>query len=254
LRWVLYQDIDRKYLFLTDLLGAICPFVGSLSDLFGRRYVALFGTLLLIIGNIVTATSHSMNIFIAGMCINGAGAGLNELAALAVTSELAPTRKRGWYVAILIFTILPFCPSVLWGQYISFYGSWRYIGLLCGVWAFIGFVLTLVFYFPPPRPNKFKLSNREIIRRIDYVGGFLSIGGLLLFTLGVQWGGYQYTWSTSHVLAPLILGIFFFAGFLLYEWKFAKYPMFPRSIGREPRLLSLTLWITFVSGLLPPYI
>jgi hypothetical protein len=29
---------------------------------------------------------------------------------------LAPTRKRGKYVAVLVFTIIPFCPSVLWGQ------------------------------------------------------------------------------------------------------------------------------------------
>jgi len=39
------------------------------------------------------------------MIISGGGAGINELTALAVTSELAPTAKRGKYVAILIFTI-----------------------------------------------------------------------------------------------------------------------------------------------------
>lgn len=45
-------------------LAAICPFVGSISDLIGRRYVALIGGTLLIIGNCVCATAHSMNIFI----------------------------------------------------------------------------------------------------------------------------------------------------------------------------------------------
>jgi len=35
-----------------------------------------------------------------GMAISGAGAGINELTALAATSEMAPTRKRGKYVAI----------------------------------------------------------------------------------------------------------------------------------------------------------
>jgi MFS family permease len=54
-------------------LGATCPFVGSLSDLFGRRYVALGGASLLIIGNIVSATAHTMNVFIGGMVIMGAG-------------------------------------------------------------------------------------------------------------------------------------------------------------------------------------
>jgi MFS family permease len=229
-------------------LGSVCPFVGSLSDLFGRRYVALFGTALLIIGNIVASTAHHMNIFIAGMALNGAGAGLCELTSLAVTSELAPTRKRGLYVSVLIFTILPFCPSVLWAQYIAFYGSWRYIGIVCGVWSFIGFVLTLVFYFPPPRAVSVGLSRREIARRIDYVGGILSIGGLLLFMAAIQWGGYQYGWGTAHVLAPLIIGIFLFLAFIIYEWKFAKFPMFPRAIAREPRILLLTLVITFISG------
>jgi MFS family permease len=189
-----------------------------------------------------------MNIFIGGMAINGAGAGILELTALAVTSEIAPARKRGLYVAILIFTILPFCPSVLWAQYIAHFGTWRYIGLICGVWAFIGLVLTLVFYHPPPRAQTVGLSRREVIRRIDFVGGILSIGGLLLLTMAVQWGGYQYTWGNAHVIAPLVLGIILCIAFCVYEWKFAKFPMFPRAIAREPRILLLTLWITFVSG------
>jgi len=37
------------------------------------------------------------------MAISGAGAGINELTALAATSEMAPTRKRGKYVAIRKF-------------------------------------------------------------------------------------------------------------------------------------------------------
>jgi hypothetical protein len=56
---------------------------------------------------------------LAGMTIVGAGAGIAELTALAVTAELAPTRKRGAYVAVLIFTIVPFVPSGLYAQLIA---------------------------------------------------------------------------------------------------------------------------------------
>ena len=42
-----------------------------------------------------------------------------ELTALAVVSELAPTRKRGKYVAVLIFSIIPFVPSGLYAQLIA---------------------------------------------------------------------------------------------------------------------------------------
>jgi hypothetical protein len=135
------------------------------------------------------------------MTLAGVGAGINELTALAATSELAPTAKRGKYVAVLIFSIVPFCPSVLWAQLIATHSSWRYVGLLCGVWATIGFIMTAVFYFPPPRVNSNGLSNKEIFAQIDFVGGLLSISGIILFTAGLLWGGYQYTW---YVLASEI--------------------------------------------------
>ncbi len=45
-------------------LAAVCPFVGSLSDLMGRRYVAIMGASILILGVIVASTAHVMNVFI----------------------------------------------------------------------------------------------------------------------------------------------------------------------------------------------
>ncbi|KAF2203863.1 MFS general substrate transporter [Delitschia confertaspora ATCC 74209] len=250
----IYADIggaDRWiWLVLANLLSlaAVCPFVGSLSDLFGRRYVAIAGSSFIILGMIVCSTAHTMNTFICGMTFAGIGAAINELTALAATSELAPTAKRGKYVAILIFTILPFAPSVLWGQLISYHSTWRYCGLLAGIWSFIGLVLTVIFYHPPPRVNSQGLTRRELVQQIDFVGGFLSISGMLLFMMGMQWGGYQYDWSSAHVLAPLILGVAFVVAFCVWEAKFASHPMFPRRLIQVPNVMILTLIITFISG------
>ncbi|RQM06524.1 hypothetical protein DH86_00003240 [Scytalidium sp. 3C] len=184
----------------------------------------------------------------AGMALAGIGAGINELTALAATSELAPTSKRGKYVAVLIFTILPFCPSVLWGQLIAAHSTWRYVGLFCALWAFIGLVITAVFYFPPPRVNSSGLTRREVIQQIDFVGGFLSVSGFIVFEAGILWGGYQYKWSSVHVLAPLLLGAVLIIAFILWEAYGAKYPMFPKRLRKDPRILALTLIITFISG------
>lgn len=66
----IYGDIggpDRWIWFvLANLLAlaAMCPFVGALSDLFGRRYVAMAGSLLIIVGMVVCSTAHVMNNFI----------------------------------------------------------------------------------------------------------------------------------------------------------------------------------------------
>jgi len=124
------------------------------------------------------------------MCVTGVGAGINELTALAGTAELAPTARRGVYVAVLMMTILPFLPSVLWAQLIA-QANWRYVGLLTTLWTTLGLCTVLFFYFLPPRVNSQGLTRSEIVSRIDFVGGFLSIAGVVLFHVGILSGGYQ---------------------------------------------------------------
>jgi hypothetical protein len=184
------------------------------------------------------------------MVISGGGAGINELTALAVTSELVPTAKRGKYVAILIFTIVPYTPSIFWAELVASrsQSAWRWLGLWCGGWALLGMVLTFIFYHPGPRVNSMGLSRREIIAQIDFVGGLLSIGGIILFTMGLVWGGDQYAWNSGHVLGTIVLGSVMAVAFGLWEAFGAKYPMFPKRLRAVPRTLGLTLLITFISG------
>jgi MFS family permease len=67
---LIYQDVggvDRYTWFVIGYLipnAALCPFVGALSDLFGRRNVAIVGQVCLIVGPIITATANTMNIAI----------------------------------------------------------------------------------------------------------------------------------------------------------------------------------------------
>ena len=134
------------------------------------------------------------------MAIAGGGAGINELTAISGTAELVPTAKRGQMVGLVIFSILPFCPAIMWAQLITKASSWRYVGLLCGVYAFVGLIVTAIFYHPPPRLNSQGYSKRKILSRIDFVGGFLSITGSLLFLMGLQWGAQQVLLAPSLVL------------------------------------------------------
>jgi Fungal trichothecene efflux pump (TRI12) len=53
----------------------------------------------------------------------------------------------------------------------------------------INLILIFVFYHPPQRPNSLGLAKREVLRRIDFVGGFLSLAGIAMFLTGVQLAG-----------------------------------------------------------------
>lgn len=138
----------------------------------------------------------------AGMVVAGLGAGLNELIALAGTSELVPVRKRATYVGGVVFTILPFCPSPLWAQLITKSSNWRYNGYLVGGWNFIGLVLVMCFY---KEPSRTKRSAKEILGEVDFIGGLLSTAGVVLFMMGMQWGSREVCLSCN--LAALYVTI-----------------------------------------------
>ncbi|KFG83945.1 hypothetical protein MANI_116337 [Metarhizium anisopliae] len=273
---IVYGDIggvDRWVWFITAnliALAAVAPFVGALSDLLGRRYVAMLGSAFIIIGQIVCVTAHGMNPFIgesvtleqkpffllstyivssaAGMALSGVGAGISELISISGLAEIAPTAQRGVYIAALIMSILPWCPSVMWGQLIAANAHWRYVGVMIIAYTAVGLAVVFFFYSPPPRVNSASLSGKETVSRIDFVGGLTSITGIILLIAGILWGGYMYAWKSVHVLAPFIIGLVLILFFVYWEGWVAKYPMVPRRLGKAPRTLVLIMLIAFISG------
>ncbi|AEO54910.1 hypothetical protein MYCTH_98330 [Thermothelomyces thermophilus ATCC 42464] len=229
--------------------AAVAPFVGALSDLMGRRYVAITGNVTIILGQVICGAAFNMATFIAGMTITGIGTGINELTSLAGTAELVPLSHRGYYIAGMVLTILPFMPSAMYAQLIASRSTWRYISIVTSVWAFLALVVTALFYFPPLRARVHGWKDKVgLLKKTDFVGGLLSIAGLAAFEVGILAGGYQYPWSSAQTLAPLIVGVALIAAFAVWQRRGTSNPMVPRHLSEKPRALALTMVITFISG------
>lgn len=187
----------------TLAVTAICPFVGYLTDLLGRRYICIFGSLLLVIGSIVLGVTKNLGSAVTGEAIAGIGAGICELTALAgyvfssrskailttfSVAEITPVRWRGVTLSLVTFSIVPFMPYLIYIEQLQEHASWRWIFCIAGVWNFVGLVGITLCYKPPPRHNVDGMSRSAILRQIDYIGGFLSIVGVTLFLVGLQVG------------------------------------------------------------------
>jgi MFS family permease len=67
---VFYADIRGYDRYIWLVIGylipnaTLCPFVGALLDMFGWRYLAIGGQILLILGLVVTAMAKEINIAI----------------------------------------------------------------------------------------------------------------------------------------------------------------------------------------------
>ena len=64
-------------------IAAVCPYAGYLQDLFGKRYIALFGSLCICLGCTLLGTAHNFAQALAGMALSGVGAAIGELTGLA---------------------------------------------------------------------------------------------------------------------------------------------------------------------------
>jgi MFS family permease len=75
----------------------------------------------------------------------------------------------------------------------------------------------LVFYHPPDFEHLHRdRTVMDEIKDMDFGGILLYTAGFFLFLLGLAWGGSVHPWTSSYVLAPLIVGFFTFVGFIVY--------------------------------------
>jgi MFS family permease len=65
---------------------------------------------------------------------------------------------------------------------------------------------------------------------IDWVGSLLIVGGIIMFLLGLQFGGAQHPWDSAIVICLVVFGVVTIIFFALYEWRIARYPLIPLHI------------------------
>ena len=63
--------------------------------------------------------------------------------------------------------------------------------------------------------------------QIDYIGSLSCVIFVTAFTLAVTWGGGDYAWSDSRVVATLVIAIGFGLFFFIYEYLWAAQPIVP---------------------------
>lgn len=104
-------------------------------------------------------------------------------------------------------------------------------------------LIWLLAYRPPPRRTELTQDRPKL----DYVGYTLLAIGVILFLLGLIWGGNTYPWRSGKVLGPLIGGILVLALLGLWEWKGKKDGIFHHGLFQD-RNFGLVLLAIAIEG------
>ena len=80
-------------------------------------------------------------------------------------------------------------------------GSWRGLFYLSfGIECLSG-VLIFIFYHPDDTNSRSEETKLDQLKSLDYIGAILGISGLVLFLLGVSFGGVTAPWYCAEIPA-----------------------------------------------------
>src|SRR6267378_4686774 len=224
-----YAWVTTAYLLTST---AVVPISCKLSDMYGRKFFLIGSSVMFVLTSALCGLSQDMTQLIVFRGLQGVAGGVLTSTVFTVISQIFPPAERGRIQGVFsgIFGLASIVGPLL-GGYLTDNLSWRwvfYVNLPVGLVA----LTVLWFSFPNIRP-----VMRE--RRIDFLGAFTLVAGVVPLLLALSWGGNDYAWDS-----PTILGLFAIAAvmllvFLLVERRAAE-PIIPLSLFRN-RIVSASV-------------
>ncbi|OJJ06794.1 hypothetical protein ASPVEDRAFT_46143 [Aspergillus versicolor CBS 583.65] len=219
---------------------------GRLSDIWSRKFVLFVGLGIFFFGSLAASLAQTATQLIVFRAFTGVGGGGLMTVAQMIVSDVVPLRERGKYQGILgaVVALANGIGPVIGGALSAISeDSWRWIFRLN---LPLTAICTLcVLFFMPLRKvtGDWKLK----LKAIDFVGAALALAGTAVLLLGLTWGGGEYPWDSAHVIATIVVGFAVCVGFVLWQWKGARYPLVPMHIFKS-RIVNGACLTMFING------
>ncbi|KAI9735349.1 MAG: hypothetical protein M1818_006544 [Claussenomyces sp. TS43310] len=246
---VAYEWISTSQVVPVAVFG---PLVGRLGDIFGRRQFLLLGNICGLIGCVIAATAHNVNVVIGGGIFIGFASACQQLAWSAL-GEMVPKKYRGFAIGLFETCCLPpaaFGPVM--ANAMALHATWRWVYWVPFILNTIGVIMIFLFY--RPQNQYIREEGRTTLQEIgdlDWVGFFLYGSGILLFLLGISFGGSLWPWKSAGPIAMIVIGLVLVICFGFWEAYYDQvFPFFPPAVLGDLRGVSFVLIGTFLYGML----
>ncbi|KAG7661808.1 uncharacterized protein J8A68_004664 [[Candida] subhashii] len=242
------------------VVGASQPAYARISDRYGRFELALVAVMFYTIGTVVQSQAYTIHRYAGGTVLYSLGV-RGILFMLQII--LADFSTLNWRLAASFIPSLPHIINTwvsgdIMEQVLTKY-SWQW-GI--GMWAFIlpcsciplavCYTIMLIKTMKTPAWKELneesrslakysKLSTKywrklsvELFWDLDLMGMLLLVVvlGCVLVPLTLA-GGVSSKWAQGHIIAPLVIGILCIPVFVVWEARFAKFPLMPLALMKD---------------------
>ncbi|KAF2733064.1 fungal trichothecene efflux pump [Polyplosphaeria fusca] len=226
--------------------------VGRLSDIFGRKWMVMGTSILGLAGCIVGGTAKNIDTLIGANLMNGLAAA-GQLSFGIVLGELVPNKHRGPVVTLVFLSSLPFAvfgPIIARVFIQNTAAGWRwsyYLGIILS-----GITIILYqFLYHPPTYDQLHVHGKtrwQQFKELDFVGIFLFVAGVIIFLIGLSWGGTAYPWKSAAVICAIVLGALTLVAFALYEaYIFKGQPLMPPRLFKKIEFVAVVMVATIAA-------
>lgn len=205
------------------------PIYGKSADLFGRKKVFTFGSLLFLLGSVLSGMSQTMNQLIVFRALQGLGAGALIPVTSTIIGDIFPLEQRAKMQGLL---------SVIWGiaGVLGPVTGGMIVDLISWHWIFyfnLPFGLIAVVILWTSLHENFEKRKRMI----DY-GGIVTFSLCMTFLLfALLQGGTAYPWGSPFIIGLFVSSAVLFVLFIGIELRSPE-PMLPLHLFKI-RMISL---------------
>ncbi|WP_299757239.1 MDR family MFS transporter [uncultured Chloroflexus sp.] len=217
---------------------AMVPIYGKLSDIYGRKYVLLFGIVVFLLGSLLCGLAGDMTQLVFFRGLQGFGAAALTSTAFAIPADLFAPAERARYMGLfgavfgLSSVVGPFIGGLLTDNL-----SWHWIffvNLPLGVIA-LGFIIA-----------KLPRLHSGLKPAIDYAGAATLLLTVIPFLLALTLDKNDFPWTSPLIVSLFTVSIVGLIFFLLIERR-AESPILPLHLFRI-RTFTLTAMIGVTVG------